>query len=130
MPSISNYRKHLLLYSRPVNKLMQPKASISIQQWKYQEKILQKESVVANISNILKCSELKALEIYEEIPVIRAPDSLHVFKENVELFMKNDVSLESISQNTFLLTKDTGKKRFITEKIKTLTIKNFYKIIH
>lgn len=113
------------LFTRLVNKLIPPRAYIVSQSHSWQgahEKIHQKESMVRNISNILKCEEKKAMELYEEIPAIRPPDSLHVLKENVELFMKNGLSLESLSQNALLLTKDTGKNainiKFIFEKLK------------
>lgn len=74
-------------------------------------------TVVRNISKIIQCTEAKALEIYDEIPVLRSAHQLRLLKENCMLFAGNGVSMESITENVLLLTMDTGKFTQILREI-------------
>lgn len=67
------------------------------------------KSIVQRLESILKCTQEKALEIYDDFPSVRSTESTTYIKVNVDILQKFGVADEEIIDNAYLLIMDKGK---------------------
>lgn len=85
--------------------------------------------VLQTIRQMLSCNEDKAYNIYDAFPSIRSMDTMTKVKTNIEVLMKRGVSMESITENPFLLVMDESNiwtYRWIYLSLAILLYNNFY----
>lgn len=73
----------------------------------------QMKFVLNTLRQLLTCTESKAYSIYDRFPSIRSIDRMLTVGNNIEILMQNDIALETIIDNPFLLIMTEGRFELI-----------------
>lgn len=74
------------------------------------------EKSISWLETRLKCSKVEAANIYHEVPNLQNGDTLKNAERNIELLTQNNVSVQAITSNPFLLACSNGKHYMIYQK--------------
>lgn len=88
----------------------------------------QRHEFVEYIKKLLPVSYQQGLKIFDEVPALRSNYQMVLMKPNIDLLLKNKISVETIIENPFLLLMKRGKYALCSVRKRTSVALQFIKI--